>query len=115
MWSELKDDKGRTRGGIFYKAAFYDRHAHMRLNQRYHASYMPEDQYKNEDMSYEERVRGKWFGAALDWDGSIIFETYHTITDQENHYTAIENLREQAVVWLRDKHPDYENILAYWD
>ncbi len=25
MWSAVKDDKGRTRAKVFYKAAFYDR------------------------------------------------------------------------------------------
>lgn len=35
MWSMLFDDKGRKRGSVFYKAAFYDRSAHMRLDPRY--------------------------------------------------------------------------------
>ncbi len=29
MWSDLIDDEGRVRATIFYKAAFYDRRAHM--------------------------------------------------------------------------------------
>ncbi len=29
MWSELYDDKGIKRASIFYKAAFYDRKAHL--------------------------------------------------------------------------------------
>ena len=32
MWSELIDPEGTVRGSIFYKAAFYDRRAFMRLN-----------------------------------------------------------------------------------
>lgn len=32
MWSHIVDDLGRERVAIFYKAAFYDRHAFMRLN-----------------------------------------------------------------------------------
>jgi hypothetical protein len=35
MWSDLLDDKGRRRGNIFYKAAFYDRSAHMRMIPRF--------------------------------------------------------------------------------
>lgn len=31
MWSELIDDKGKVRASIFYKAAFYDRSAFLRL------------------------------------------------------------------------------------
>jgi hypothetical protein len=32
MWSELVDDKGVVRANIFYKAAFYDRNAHISLS-----------------------------------------------------------------------------------
>ena len=31
MWAHLLDEHGRQRVGIFYKAAFYDRSAHMHL------------------------------------------------------------------------------------
>lgn len=31
MWSELVDDQGRTVANIFYKAAFYDRRAFLRM------------------------------------------------------------------------------------
>lgn len=29
MWSDIVDDEGRVRFNVFYKAAFYDRSAHM--------------------------------------------------------------------------------------
>lgn len=35
MWSYLVDELGRRRGAIFYKAAFYDRDAFMRLESHY--------------------------------------------------------------------------------
>lgn len=31
MWSDLIDESGRKRASIFYKAAFYDRHAYLYL------------------------------------------------------------------------------------
>lgn len=31
MWSDLLDETGKKRGAIFYKAAFYDRKAFMRM------------------------------------------------------------------------------------
>ena len=34
MWSDLLDDKGVKRGSIFYKAAFYDRSAFLRLKEK---------------------------------------------------------------------------------
>lgn len=37
MWSKLTDDKGRERASIFYKAACYDRNAHMSLCRRFKA------------------------------------------------------------------------------
>lgn len=39
MWSDVLDDQGRKRIGVFYKAAFYDRKAHMRINARYREDY----------------------------------------------------------------------------
>jgi len=33
MWSEIVDDTGKVRAMIFYKAAFYDRDAFIRLQQ----------------------------------------------------------------------------------
>lgn len=38
MWSEILDEKGRKRGMIFYKAAFYDRSAHVHLECRFGVS-----------------------------------------------------------------------------
>lgn len=35
MWSDLVDEKGRKRGAIFYKAAFYDRLASMSTVSRF--------------------------------------------------------------------------------
>jgi hypothetical protein len=35
MWSKIVDQYGRERVAIFYKAAFYDRSAHMSLETRY--------------------------------------------------------------------------------
>lgn len=35
MWSEVRDDKGRLRISVFYKAAFYDRNCHASIVPRY--------------------------------------------------------------------------------
>jgi len=35
MWSDIVDDQGRVRVNVFYKAAFYDRSAHMNLAGRF--------------------------------------------------------------------------------
>lgn len=50
MHSEIVDGKGRVRGTVFYKAAFYDRSAHFNLRTRYAV-----------ETDYEERAEGqKW-------------------------------------------------------
>ncbi len=36
MWSHIIDERGRKRFGVFYKAAFYDRSAHMSMSNRYY-------------------------------------------------------------------------------
>jgi hypothetical protein len=46
MWSNLVDEKGRVRAAIFYKAAFYDRSAHLSVNQRYGYSFDYEREQK---------------------------------------------------------------------
>ena len=62
MWSKIVDEKGRERASMFYKAAFYDRSAHISLTRRFSAGYMPEDDYKTK-ISYEERDQGNWSGS----------------------------------------------------
>lgn len=42
MWSYILDAKGRKRVAVFYKAAFYDRRAFMRIETRYSCEH-PED------------------------------------------------------------------------
>lgn len=36
MWSHLHDDRGLKRASVFYKAAFYDRSAHIGIDSRFH-------------------------------------------------------------------------------
>lgn len=43
MWSYVVDDKGRERCAIFYKAAFYDRSAHLDISARYRCDLEWED------------------------------------------------------------------------
>lgn len=48
MWSYIVDQLGRRRVGVFYKAAFYDRSAHMNLTSVY--SYLSECRYDGKDV-----------------------------------------------------------------
>lgn len=43
MWSDIVDEKGRERCAVFYKAAFYDRKAHMEISDRFRSNVEYED------------------------------------------------------------------------
>lgn len=58
MWSYVTDELGRDRVAVFYKAAFYDRHAHMSLNTVY--GYLRSCVYDNKPVVDDE----KWATAA---------------------------------------------------
>lgn len=110
MWSDLIDEKGRKRASIFYKAAFYDRSAHISLNSRYRSNYTPEDDYKS-DMDRNERDAGNWYGVVYDCD-EIIFKTEPL---KGGGREIADKLRKESKSWLSKKYPDHENELAYWD
>lgn len=94
MWSNLVDDKGRKRAGIFYKAAFYDRSAHMNLVRRYSV-----DTYKYDDK-----------GVVLDGGVKELFECEH-----DGVYAGRELARHDCEQWLYKNYPDWKNNTAYWD
>jgi len=106
MWSHLLDDKGRKRASIFYKAAFYDRHADISLECRYHAYAYPED---NNDSHWN----GPRVGAVRDWDQTVLWRTAES-APYEDHNKRKE-LEDQAYTWLNEHYPDHHNPLAYWD
>ena len=106
MWSELVDDKGRVRGSIFYKAAFYDRDAHMSLNRRYRF-----------EEDYEARKAGKYTAKVIDTaTGTTIHEIDPiTPTDKARGFEASDAVRASAKAWLQEHFPQWEDAGAYWD
>lgn len=117
MWSRLIDDKGRRRATIFYKAAFYDRRAHMNVKPRYEI-----EGYFNDDH--------ETFAAArvLDADGSVVFESERIKITEENKHTKYDpgtgkpivlsangRAAESCEAWLNANHPDWKSLTAYWD
>jgi len=109
MWSDLLDEQGRKRGSIFYKAAFYDRSAHMSLNHK--MSYSPV--YEHHDGYVENGIQ--YFVS----DGKdILYETELVMVEKkyEGDYWKLDDAASANVVqWLEDNYPDYKNPLAYWD
>lgn len=109
MWSELLDEKGRKRGAIFYKAAFYDRKAHITLSCRYNPStYEPCDA----DGNVAEYGKHTHMKTVVQDCGSEV----HVVGVREDRdYVANDAHGAQAEAWLDEHYPDWRNPLAYWD
>ena len=101
MWSYLIDPQGRERGSLFYKAAFYDRGAHIDLNTRFGVT-------ENYDRPAEEEPQVMLADNMK--QVTKVFGSY----DRTDPY-ASRVAREKAKVWMNENLPDWENVLAYWD
>jgi hypothetical protein len=105
MWSDLVDDKGRKRAGIFYKAAFYDRSAHLSLLRRY--SYNHDYERRDTEGIYVELITDC---------GETIHETEPlTKSGGENSYQTRDKSTALAIAWLDEHYPDWQDAGAYWD
>ena len=117
MHNDLVDDKGHKRGGVFYKADFWDRAADMHVCRRLEYS----TSYEKDDSTY---------GLVRTSDGSVVFSTDTVALAKwddcpkeqkaaQKFVAEREALRDgvlmQAKQWLMDNYPDYESYGAYWD
>ena len=106
MWNDLIDPDGRVRGAIFYKAAFYDRSAHMYLKRRYISSRnwsLKDDEVQSivSDTSAEDPL----------------FSTEKIVAERgfDEYWDAEKSLEKVASDWLNKNFPDHGDVLAYWD
>lgn len=106
MWTDLIDDRGRCRAGIFYKAAFYDRSAHMRLNRRFSYSSQPVGGWE------QENYRDKPFFSVVSDNGNIVWYSEEHACDD---YPLADQHEKEARLWLDEHYPNWENDLAYWE
>jgi hypothetical protein len=107
MWSDLVDDRGRIRASIFYKAAYYDRKAHMRPCRRY---------FCGPDLPTDVTRRSVVRDNGTD---EIIFST-DFITKPPEGYTrdylaACDAMDSEATAWINEHLPEWEDPSAYWD
>lgn len=105
MWNNLVDEKGRIRAFIFYKAAFYDRSAHIRFVRRY--------EYTTEFITLE--------------SGSKNYDQYAIVKDNATGERLFQSkavdmykeegaeCRRQAEEFLNTNFPNHNDIIAYWD
>lgn len=101
MHSDLLDEQGRRRAGIFYKAAFYDRRADMHMNRRF-------DLNSFRDGSQDGYMRCVVADTA---DGAVVFDAGEW---KRGDYAHCDILEAAAKDWLNAQHPEWENPLACW-
>lgn len=97
MWSYIHDGQGRRRGSIFYKAAFYDRSANVRLESRYQGG-------------GEYRDGRKRYSVAKDTaTGNVLIEFGPT-----EDFKQSEKEDRLTFEWLDAALPDWRKVEAYW-
>jgi hypothetical protein len=101
LYTDLVDDKGRVRGSIGYKAAFYDRWANLSMKRRIQLS-----------VDYDNKTAGVALVKAGD---TLLFKTKEHKSDKKMAYDLREDARAEAVAWLKKYFPDYDSPAAYWD
>lgn len=128
IWSEIVDEKGRVRIGVFYKAAFYDRKADMRLERRYRVSDRRTLRSIVENIGRYEKMEDK------SDDDDVIVIDYGTVPPTEIFHKAVPRrsnelsreercerldtiwkIENEANEWLKENYPEYESPSAYWD
>lgn len=105
MWSKIVDENGRDRAKVFYKAAFYDRRAHMYLSERYKIEGPYGDETYNTGKPCEARVIDLKTGEVL-----------HRLTRDkgpEEWQSADWNAAEAAGEWLKQNRPNHRDPLAW--
>lgn len=104
MWSDIIDDKGRKRGSIFYKAAFYDRNAHGSWECRYRV--------ENEYGAGHRPVEIKAVDTAT---GELLFSETVPPGDDEGRYEREDAAGKVVADKLAERFPDYRDVTAYWN
>lgn len=108
MHSDLLDEKGRVRATIFYKAAFYDRRANMRMCHRYGIDGYVSCDADGNDVEYGKHTHFK----TVVTDGDTALRVIGMREDKD--YTTGDILDREAQEWLDKNYPDWRNPLAYW-
>ena len=120
MWSHLRDSKHRLRGEIFYKAAFYDRSAFLRLCRRFSYGDEPIDGWNDENYRTKPWHCVVKDGETILWESPQLSPKPHWDAPEDVPEYDIWNFQRDTIVeqgrqWLEDRYPDYKNPLAYWE
>ena len=116
MHSDILDNKGRKRGGVFFKAAFYDTRADMHLLRRLTVQTIPCD--INGDVC-DYREAGFRAIVIMDADDNTpihhIAINNHEAPRDKAYWTLMDEQDKEARAWLDGAYPDHNDVLAYWD
>lgn len=124
MWSTLVDDQGRHRAGIFYKAAFYDRKAHMHLDSRIQYEY-DYDLEREQGVCVARIIADKRGHSRKTGYKSciVLYETEpvklpRARDDREGwkeNAAVHDRIENETKAWASEHYPDWENPAAHWD
>jgi hypothetical protein len=105
MWSHLVDETGAKRAECFYKGAFYDRKAHVRVLARYRVE---------EESSEARDANGNRHGRFVVKDsrtGAVLFASEAGAIDWGE---STQRMEDACVAYLDAHHPDWRDVGAYW-
>lgn len=105
MWSSLIDDKGRKRAAIFYKAAFYDRSAHID----------PVRRFGIESYSHDPKTDGFYRVKLTDVNNQVEFEVSAKDDPEKRSWEIRDVLQKQVSEYLNVNYPGWEDVNSYWD
>lgn len=107
------DEAGRERADIFYKAAFYDRSAHMNFRCRYLLSTHGDTCYDppHDDPGEKKRRRGVIRDSTTD---EVLFATPWTEPVEYLDWKEEEVITATLRAWAEEHYPDYLDPAAYW-
>lgn len=110
MWNNILDEKGRKRASMFYKAAFYDRDANMRLRCRYgvRSNYI-DDEHTTSEIYFGNENEKLFVAGQIHIDENLSWEEKRPLYNKED------KLRDAAEAFGKENYPEYEDPLAYWD
>lgn len=109
MWNDIIDENGMIRVEMFYKAAFYDRNAHMDLICRYRICSRYNDDYSTREIYFGNDIE-KIFVA-----GQATISKNASEEEPNDYYNQVKKLTNIAKQYADENYPDWENVHVYWD
>lgn len=107
MWTDILDEKGRKRGSIFYKAAFYDRSADGSLCGRFGVS----ESYKGPKRAFVTDASGE---VNHEISGLPDASAIEDQKERRKAWTECDAAKDKLAAWLNENYPLWEDVTAYW-